>query len=122
MEQLAKLLEELAKQLGTTAQYLWGVLIVQAKITAMVDSAEVVCIAIGIFLGYKTLRRWYQNIKNDDDDFDDHFGYQLTSVLGGIGAFFLIYFAIFGLIPEIITVIANPEYWALQEILSKLHN
>jgi len=112
MEELTGVLEQLAVKLGTTTEYLWSVLISQAKISAITDLIYIVLnIIIGIML-YKL------HINLSKRDLYDEYEEPLIAVMV-IGAlvwcviFLINFFSIGG----IINGFFNPEYWALQKVL-----
>lgn len=115
-DNITKLIETLAAKLGTTAEYLWGVLIKQAHVSATTD-----LICATLFAAYLIIfSRWMiRRGRNTDDSFGDIPSDIPIAMLGGLTAivsFILILFCI----PNIITGFMNPEYWALEQILKKL--
>jgi hypothetical protein len=116
--QTEKLLKNLAEKLGTTAEYLWEVLLVQAKVQAIID---LVLILSALFFGFllkKLHNYFYKNncysSKNEDMN--------LTDALMIIFGFLWVIFTIIVLfqIPEMLTGFFHPEYWALQEVLKTI--
>jgi hypothetical protein len=107
MNELTPFLETLAAKLGTTTQYLWGVLVKQAAISGVAD-----CFWAVFFLVVSILSAWAARwlIKNDSGED----GLVLFCGAAAIIAFVIaganVYFAV--------TALVNPEYWALKEILS----
>ena len=115
MENMTKLLEQLAAQLGTTVEYLWGVLLQQVSVEIILCNmwmsiwmwGGIVMIAVaigGLILAYK---------------FDEE--------IMGVWAFVFLIFAIivsplgyYVNYSEWLTLTQNPEYWALREILNTL--
>ena len=118
-EEISTVVRELANELGTTVEYLWGVLVAQAPIY-MVGSllAHSVLIIISIFI----LRFLYKFIKYPPDSWDEE--YIMGTIIGAtVVSCVMTIFPILSLIisiPTYITIIFNPEYWALQQILDKL--
>ena len=113
MEDLTKFLEKLATELGTTAEYLWTVLIKQSQVDAIVNFTFVGIMALIMIVGLVLIARI---IKLDSDD-----GYDLSTrdvawIFYGIvmAAAFITFVAC--LVPAIGQV-ANPEYWALEQVL-----
>ncbi len=114
MDKLTPLLEKLAEQLGVTVQYLWTVLVKQATIEIQRLQiwmpfelwSAVFCIVIMIFFLVMV-------VKEGDG------GFGFLALIFFIAGFFLAV----GYVSDytaLITLRGNPEYWALQEILSKL--
>lgn len=52
-----KLLRELAEKFGTTAEYLWGVLLKQALLSSILDLAVFGVFAIALAWGFRSIRR-----------------------------------------------------------------
>ncbi len=113
-EQTSKLIEQLAAKLGTTADYLWAVLVRQAAIHSIINLIEfVVIIAIG-FIIYPIITKFYRN---------NEFGYNIGPdmlVIITVGTWSILFVTCLFSINGIITGFLNPEYWALQEILDTL--
>ena len=110
--QVSDLLGQLAESLGTTAPYLWEVLINQAGIVAITHTLGtlfVFCIFITEFFLVK------HTIKNGFEEGP----IAVLSVIFGIMSFAgLIILTADGVIHTLITALFNPEYWALKEILN----
>lgn len=110
--ELLSRIDALADKLGVTAQFIWSVLLSQARVEATVD----ILTGVGsIVLGYIFWRasNWaWQKAKNDDYD---NPGWILSGVLLGIGIVVLGIFAATNLYAAI-TPLINPNYWALQQI------
>ena len=108
MDQITPLLEKLATQLGVTAENLWGILMLQARIAWVIPTLLVIMfIIMGIVPRYISKK---------------HKDSEIATVLSGLGI--ASYLA--ALIPGIIAVwyvfmaIVNPAYLALNKILSVL--
>lgn len=123
-EKISELLEKLAAKLGTTAEYLWGILLVQAKISATISLVYVLFVVIfGIAL-YRYHIKFSMEIKNADSRYPIC-KYDNNDALSGImiglsviwGILFLICFFVYD---NIITGYFNSEYWALKEILNSI--
>jgi len=103
-----EMLEALAEKLGTTLEHLWEVLLLQAKVEAV--EAGLVFLT-GASVGLYGL--WLVNKARDVKDNDDQ---AIRWFLGGA-------LALIGLIPafgnllKLPTLLINPEYWALREVL-----
>jgi hypothetical protein len=121
-QQLSALLEKLAAKLGTTTEYLWGILIKQAHISA---TMSLLCLAISIvggiilfklhktFLIYKKDGNYERNKYETDE--------ALPAIMGGFAVIWLM-FTIYVIctLPNIFNGYFNPEYWALKEILDSI--
>ena len=118
-DQTTKLIEQLAQKLGTTAEYLWTVLLKQAPISALTDLFYLVITTI-IGIGLYKLHKYfckdgigeYDNSLYDDNDYVAPVMIALTIIWG------ICIIACFFSIGNIINGFVNPEYWALKQILS----
>lgn len=105
--EIIKVIETLAAKLGTTAEYLWGVLIKQAPISGMCDILGFVIVGSILFCLYILVR------KTEYADSDA----EITS-WGGLGiASLIVLIALLTTLTDIISCFANPEYWALKQII-----
>jgi amino acid transporter len=114
-QQSEKSLQKLAEKLGTSAEYLWEVLVNQAPIQGFLILLQIILILLSVFLLYK-LHRYF--LKNDVyDEYEE--GAAIFMILA---AMIVATFIIFGFIhiPEMIYAFLNPEYWALRQILEKV--
>lgn len=120
MEELAPLLNELAAQLGTTVDFLWGVLLYQAYISAI---GHIVLYSIYLVLvpvSFRYVIPWLK-LGYDREMKKDRYGRSVDLWVAGITTVGVLLFAltatVIGFIPDLITKLMNPEYWALQQIL-----
>ena len=99
------LIEQLAAKLGTTADHVWGILIQQAMVSAITNSIFAAAALITSIIIINRLN------KLDYDKYDvlPDVGKVLTYALSAVAIPILVYSAITGF--------ANPEYWALSQIL-----
>ena len=116
-----KLIEQLSQKLGTTTEYLWNVLLKQAHIDATTTLLQVIFILFfGVFL-YKTHIKLSK--KADDGKYSENF-YQKYEELAVLPMFFgaifflILFIAAFFSIGDIVNGYFNPEFWALNKILS----
>ena len=114
----AELLRELAAKLGTTTEYLWGVMVKQAPV-AIVGELCLIATIVGSLIALYII-----GIKLHKKGMLTEFG-----SLSGTGCFFVIvaliltFIGIFVIpisIDSIATALFNPEYWALDRIISKI--
>ena len=113
MEELTGVLEQLAIKLGTTTEYLWNVLISQARISAITDLIYIILISIIGIIIYKVHKKLMKEEKYD------YYEEPLIAVMVIISLVWAILFiAFFFSIGNIINGFLNPEYWALKEVLS----
>lgn len=109
-EQTAKLIEQLASKLGTTAEHLWGVLVRQAPISATVGILCDALLIIAVYLGWKKL------LKVNFDNWDNDMGKGM--LFGGLAiATAICLCAAFGSLQTEVAGFLNPEYWAIKQIL-----
>ena len=121
-EQTTKLIEQLAQKLGTTTEFIWEVLIKQAYISAITDIIYIVLI---IIVGILIFKKHYKFSKIYKDDFGTTSEYDESEskiiFMIAIGMLWLIaaLYTFFS-IGNIIEGFANPEYWALKQILDAI--
>ena len=116
-EQTSKLVEQLAQKLGTTSEYLWGILLKQAPISATIDL--IYCILV--FLMGVLLYRLHIHFSKSGIYEDSDGGIPAAMLIGSI-IWSIIAIVCFFCIGGIVTGFVNPEYWALDKILSALKN
>ena len=118
MEDLTIFLEALAEKLGTTGEHLWKVLINQAKISAITDliwlSIYIPLFIIGTLIIIKKWTIWY-NLCSEEAQVP-------FVVFVGTLAFSSVIMLIVTLcgIPNIVNGFFNPEYWALDNVVSHI--
>lgn len=108
------MIEQIAAKLGTTSEYLWQVLLGQARVAAAIDMVEIVLMVALITLFVRWCGRHIEEIEEDDNVF-----LGLAVIFGGILSLVMIFFCFMN-IREIVTAYFNPEYWALKEILKSI--
>jgi len=116
MEELTGLLEGLAEKLGTTTEYLWGVMINQAPIDAAIGIGLIVLCML-LYIPIIWYVKWVsKNWKNKIYDEDSEIAHMFLSIIFGI---LIIIFTTFNIrnIDNIFTALYNPEYWALNKVL-----
>jgi hypothetical protein len=116
-ENTTALLEKLATKLGTTSEYLWGVLIRQAAISATTDLIYVILIGcLGVAI-WKLHKRFLKKDAHGDTVYENNEGLVVTPMLCAAIIFGFAAIWAFFAIGDIFTAYLNPEYWALKEIL-----
>lgn len=118
--ELSVQLSELAKKLGTSVDQLYAASVKQAKIQLIYEIIHFLVYALVTYGMY----RFYLFIP----DFDKNTEYisliEITKVFSLIGVFLLTISFVLNIpstIKEIITLYKNPEYWAMQDILSSIN-
>ncbi len=112
MKEIAPLLEKLAGQLGTTTEYLWGILIKQAPINSLISIFQYFILFIITYIGWKIFKKAYKMA--DDENWDDL--WLILPVLVGL-TFIILWISCFFSLTSTINGFINPEYWALNRIL-----
>jgi|ERR1043165_8568521 hypothetical protein len=107
----AEVIQAIAAKLGTTAEYLWSVLIRQAFVTGVTSSLVVIMAVIGMVV----LKKLWSKNPYDPDEFD------VFPVRIPIGIAMLVCCGlIFGYSQEAINAFLNPEFWALDYVVNRL--
>jgi len=120
-DQTTQLIEQLAHKLGTTTEYLWSVLVKQAAISAITNLIYLIFMIVSGFILYKVHK--YLSLERGDDEYSKISYYEDNDILYvpmGVLAFVWVILTIvaFFSIGIIINGFVNPEYWALEKILS----
>ena len=113
-EQLQNTLAALAEKFGTTVEHLWDVLIYQARVEAVVTGIELIFIAILFSVSLHYVRVLFKGVLKDD--WDEITYAPIVCLI--IGMVLLGVWAIND-VSNIITMVWNPEYWALRQILHR---
>ena len=112
-DKTAMLLQGLANKLGTTSEYLWGVLLKQAPVYAAINVAEMIATALIAYAYYRSWA-WAKGLVKDYDT--EAFGFIYLSL---VGVFVLVLaLASFFSVGNIVTALMNPEYWAFKQVLA----
>lgn len=117
MKELTGLLEQLAEKLGTTTEYLWGVLITQAKVSAIIDLMYIVLVSIIGVIIWKVHKHL---MKKDADGDTKYYDLEELAIVPMVivsiiwGVLFVVCFFSLG---NIISGFVNPDYWALEQVL-----
>ena len=115
-----KLLEQLAKKMGTTTEYLWRVLLKQAPIDATVTLLQFIAI---VLFGYAIWRVHKKLLSEDKDGDTGYYKYEEAAAIPMIIAtivFAIMFLICFCCLGDIVNGYFNPEYWALQKVLSSV--
>lgn len=106
-EKILKALTALAEKLGTTAEYLWGVLVKQAPINGVIDLLVITGWITGFFICLKIIRK---NKVESEGLMLIAYVSTIVFAIGSVG------FTTF-LMSDMLSAFFNPEYWALHKIL-----
>lgn len=113
-----QLLEKLASKLGTTTEYLWGVLLKQAQVDAIITLTQVVIVMlIGVLL-YK-MHKHFSNTRNKINYQDNDAHLSIVMFLAACGWGILVLISLF-CIDDIFNGFFNPEFWALNYVLNHI--
>ena len=119
----SELLKTLSEQLGTTVDQLWVILVKQAFVSAVVNGWGIFCFVTLLFIIYFFNWKYYTKIKKwaeKGPEYSDREDVPSIIVVGctivSIISIILIGVEIGSMIPKLL----NPEYWALNKILSLL--
>jgi ABC-type Fe3+ transport system permease subunit len=118
-DQLQKALTELANKLGTSVQYLWKVLVSQAKTNAITDILMWVVLLLSGFVLYFLHKRFSKTNEEDrysSSHYDNNEPTQWIMAILGI-CWLVLLIACFVLVPDLVSSLFNPQYWALKEIV-----
>ena len=118
MEELTPLLEKLAVKLGTTTEYLWGVLLKQAPITAVTELVYLILVVLGGIALYKIHKRLSKEGDGNNSIYYDCEGLAIAPMVIATVIWAILFVNCFHSIGTIVTGFLNPEYWALDEIVS----
>jgi len=108
--EIFKRLDALAAKLGVTAERLWAVLVKQAGVELFVVLLSSLLLGAMAVVCFR-LTGWFMRKAEDRGD-----GYGIAAVLSGIACLILVIVTI-AFLCEAPTLVMNPEYWALREIL-----
>ena len=110
--------DSLAAKLGIAAQHLMEIYVRQAYVTAVLDFWLLTILSLVLWFGAKRLIVFIINKLRDCDRYCDSawiFGLIVTSLVTGVVAIF----ALCSLF-ESVSILMNPQYWAIQKLLSDL--
>jgi len=116
MENLTALLENLAKKLGTTTEYLWGILIKQASISATTNLIYFVLLILSGVTLYKIYKRLMKKDEDGNDIYCDLEERAIIPMIIAVIIWSIIFIIYFFELEDVINGFLNPEYWALSEV------
>jgi hypothetical protein len=119
-EQQTKLIEQLAMKLGTTTEYLWGIMCRQAQIDAIISIILVGVAILGSIALVIAVRKIYNDLGRDAVWIRDGHDYIIPVMfwlcVGWLAFDIVTMFSI----SNIVTALSNPEYWALEKIMEMI--
>jgi len=117
-EKTEQLLQSLAEKLGTTVEYLWIVLVNQAKYHAIISLIQMAFIFAIVFTTIKLHIKFSKKIDGKNTIYYDKEELVIIPmVLAAITSVILLMFFLAGT-SDLFSAIFNPEYWALKRIMS----
>lgn len=105
-----EIINQLADKLLVPVEHLWGVLVNQAPIAAATIVLQIFIGVVFYVCTYKKLKK----MANGDTDGD---ALILLWIVWGYCALVSAMFVFFCSVPELISAVFNPEYWALKQLL-----
>lgn len=119
-EKTEQLLQSLAEKLGTTTEYLWTILVNQAKYDAI---TSVIQMAFMFAIIYWTIKLHIRFSKEDEDGDTMYYHKEelliVPMIFAAITSVIMVVFFLSGF-NDLIASIFNPEYWALKRVLNLL--
>ena len=123
MEQLAELLHSVAQSLGQTAETLFPYFVKQAQVSVITHSVFL-ALFITLLVVYTRHVVWYaKSVKRDTVDSDFYFDTNdhVWVLIAHTGAALIEIAFIIDIVGTILTAALNPEYWAIQKIISMIN-
>lgn len=120
-KEFTEFLEKLASKLGTTAEYLWKVLIIQARVSAIKSLVFIIAVYVAGVILARFHMKYLKKIPNNRYDHDTYKDNEVVSVvmcilfIAWLGLFITHIFSY----SNMINGFFNPEYWALDTILDQ---
>lgn len=114
-----KLIEQLAQKLGTTAEYLWSVLLKQAFVSAITDLMYLILVLLGGY-GLFKLHKFLSKVEDNGDCIYEDAGFTVAVMIVATVIWAILFIVCFFSLGNIINGFFNPEYWALNEVLDTL--
>ena len=116
-QEILNRLDALAAKLGVTVQYLWAVLIKQARVEVYGDLFFAVLFGSCGYLLWLLMKKMIKMIKADKWADDWLFFASAAIIAGIIGCLITVILNLYWCI----TPLFNPEYWALQQVIQTLN-
>jgi hypothetical protein len=128
-ENTQQLLEKLAEKLGTTTEYLWQILLNQAKYDVIISFIQMTFMAVFIIATVKIHFKLAKEIPKDPNDKWSRYEslydkYEEAAIIpmffAGIIVIIMVICFLAGF-NDLMSAIFNPEYWALNKILNHIN-
>ena len=116
-----ELLQKLAEKLGTTVEYLWQVLLKQAQIDAFTTLFQFFLIALFGVVLFRLHKKFLKPLSDDrysDNLYSKYDEAIVWPMIIGLIVFVILSICAFFSITDMVNGFLNPEYWALQRVLS----
>ena len=114
-------LTALAEKLGTTAEYLWGVLLKQAPITGVIDMLVIAAWVAAVVIWARFVqRKTNKPAPTEDDRYPSAEWENEGAFFSWVSVFILCVIVALmagSCLSTTVAALANPEYWALKQIL-----
>jgi hypothetical protein len=117
MDKLVDLLRELAVGLGTTADKLYPIFIKQAYIDGIIGILFTVIYILGIVACIKLIKYGLDLYKENQNTYADD---GCTPIIIGIMVGIILFITLCFTISDTITAFANPQYYALKNIIDQI--
>jgi ABC-type multidrug transport system permease subunit len=115
------LLEKLASTFGTTSEYLWSVLLYQARVYAVSTLFQYLLIAGYGYLLYRLHKKFSNKMPGSEDSYYYHYeGLLGVPMVIGVVVFAILVITAFFIINYVASGLFNPEYWALDRVLDAM--
>lgn len=121
-QQLTQLLEKLASKLGTTTEYLWGVLLKQARISAIESLLFILFVyamAVLLIVLNKKFSKKKSNSTYAATIYSENESVEWIMIISTVIWVILFISSLFSC-SNAIDGFLNPEFWALNQITNKL--
>jgi len=113
MDNSLEAINALADKLGTTAENLWVILVAQANIVFIYSVIGVVFIVVGDIVTIYL----HKAIMKEKDGWENPTTLAIVTIILSILSFVFTLIMVLELIPNMVTCIANPDYFAFKQIL-----
>lgn len=115
-EQTAALLQGLATKLGTTSEYLWGILLKQAPIAGVMILVQYALTAVALYVIWRYREAIGTQVR--DGLSSDAEVLVFIGLIVSVGVSIVWLLACLFAIESMVTAFLNPEYWALNKVLA----